>query len=196
MWDPRQNTSLTTWDTNRHWVWDPRQHFNMEEEYSALDKTKYFPAVSQQNASVCWAARTFYGGDREETSYFMCSLHNANMLEENQHCSIQSVARLYFLMNETLINLRSGKNTGPSPLTGLWVQWQCGDNEDLTEMAAWNIPSLHKGVAARSIPPSQWCCVPNVQERRNQSADWKCLNLCSCRCHDNGRKQICPYRRI
>ena len=131
MWDPRQNTSLTTWDTNRHWVWDPRQHFNMEEEYSALDKTKYFPAVSQQNASVCWAARTFYGGDREETSYFMCSLHNANMLEENQHCSIQSVARLYFLMNETLINLRSGKNTGPSPLTGLWVQWQCGDNEDL-----------------------------------------------------------------
>ena len=100
MWDPRQNTSLTTWDTNRHWVWDPRQHFNMEEEYSA---------VSQQNASVCWAARTFYGGDREETSYFLCSMHSANVLEVNQHCG------------HTWSDLTS---TEPELDNKIWIQWR------------------------------------------------------------------------
>ena len=46
------------------------------------------------------------------------------------HCTLNKIARLYFSMNKTLINLRSKKNMGPSPLTGLWVQWQCKDNED------------------------------------------------------------------
>ena len=79
----------------------------MEEEYSAFDKIQYFPAVSQQNAYVCWAARTFYGGDREETSYFLCSLHNANTLKENQHCG------------HTWSDLTS---TGPELDNKIWVQ--------------------------------------------------------------------------
>ena len=36
------------------------------------------------------------------------------------------------------------------------------------EMAAWNIPSLHENMAARNIPSSLWCGVPNVSRANRE----------------------------
>ena len=115
-----------------------------------------------------------------------------------QSYSIQNIARLYFLMNKTLINLRSKKNMGPSPLTGLWVQWQCNDNEDLCHhnwdgsmkysFITWWVPQPRLGnemgsgkflrpdwmaenMAAWNIPPSLWCGVPNVSVQEASRAN-------------------------
>ena len=62
------------------------------------------------------------------------------------HCTLNKIARLYSFMNKMLINLRWKKNMGPSPLIGL----ECSGSVmtmrtcvTTTEMAAWNIPSLH-----------------------------------------------------
>ena len=130
--------------------------------------------------TLCWVPR-YWKLEKLSIEYISSLKKKIYIMECGQTYNIQNIARLYFLMNKVLINLRSKKNMGPSLLTGLGVQWQCNDNEDLCHHN-WDGSMKYSFITRKKYPlfTVVWCaeCLQG-QQRRNQPADKKCLNLCS-----------------